>query len=112
MNKTNNVAILILTGISALTIAVGIGRFSYTPILPYMISELNLTTTEAGLIASSNYLGYLLGSLIPIFPQFPKNIRSILPGQGRITIQQWQYYIYCSIIYWYSYYCIPPFSCS
>ena len=22
----------------------------------------------------------------------------------RITIQQWQYYIYCSIIYWYSYY--------
>ena len=77
MNKTNNVAILIFTGIAALTIAVGIGRFSYTPILPYMISELNLTTTEAGLIASSNYLGYLLGSLIPIFPQFPKNIRSI-----------------------------------
>ena len=77
MNKTNNVAILILTGIAALTIAVGIGRFSYTPILPYMISELNLTTTEAGLIASSNYLGYLLGSLIPIYPQFPKNIRSI-----------------------------------
>ena len=77
MNKTNNVAILILTGIAALTIAVGIGRFSYTPILPYMISELNLTTTEAGLIASSNYLGYLLGSLIPIFPKFPKNIRSI-----------------------------------
>ena len=77
MNKTNNVAILILTGIAALTIAVGIGRFSYTPILPYMISELNLTATEAGLIASSNYLGYLLGSLIPIFPQFPKNIRSI-----------------------------------
>ena len=77
MNKTNNVAILILTGIAALTIAVGIGRFSYTPILPYMISELNLTTTEAGLIASSNYLGYLLGSFIPIFPQFPKNIRSI-----------------------------------
>ena len=77
MNKTNNVAILILTGIAALTIAVGIGRFSYTPILPYMISELSLTTTEAGLIASSNYLGYLLGSLIPIFLQFPKNIRSI-----------------------------------
>ena len=77
MNKTNNVAILILTGIAALTIAVGIGRFSYTPILPYMISELKLTTTDAGLIASSNYLGYLLGSLIPIFPQFPKNIRSI-----------------------------------
>ena len=77
MNKTNNGTIVILTGIAALTIAIGIGRFSYTPILPYMISELKLTTTDAGLIASSNYLGYLLGSLIPIFPQFPKNIRSI-----------------------------------
>ncbi len=77
MNKTNNVVTLILTGIVALTIAVGIGRFSYTPILPYMISELNLSATEAGLIASANYLGYLLGSLIPIFPQFPKNIRSL-----------------------------------
>ena len=79
MNKTNNVAILILTGIAALTIAVGIGRFSYTPILPYMISELNLTTTEAGLIASSNYLGYLLGSLIPIFPKFSKSIPNRSP---------------------------------
>ncbi len=86
MNKTNNVVILILTGIVALTIAVGIGRFSYTPILPYMISELNLSTTEAGLIASANYLGYLLGSLIPIFPQFPKNIRSLFIYSIFITI--------------------------
>ena len=86
MNKTNNVTILILTGIAALTIAIGIGRFSYTPILPYMISELKLTTTDAGLIASSNYLGYLLGSLIPIFPQFPKNIRSIFIYSTFISI--------------------------
>ena len=86
MNKTNNVVTLILTGIVALTIAVGIGRFSYTPILPYMISELNLSATEAGLIASANYLGYLLGSLIPIFPQFPKNIRSLFINSIFISI--------------------------
>ena len=72
MNKTNNLIILIFTGIVSLSIAIGIGRFSYTPILPYMISELNLTNAQGGLIASSNYFGYLIGSLIPIFLNFKK----------------------------------------
>ena len=77
MNKTNNLIILILTGIVSLSIAIGIGRFSYTPILPYMISELNLTNAQGGLIASSNYFGYLIGSLIPIFSDFTKKIRPL-----------------------------------
>ena len=76
---TNNFKIssLVLTGIASLTIAIGIGRFSYTPILPYMLGELELTATEGGLIASSNFFGYLLGSLIPILPFFPKKIKKL-----------------------------------
>ena len=77
MPKNINIFFLVLTGVASLTIAIGIGRFSYTPILPYMISELNLTTTEGGLIASSNFFGYLVGSLIPILPFFPKRIKNL-----------------------------------
>ena len=50
-------------GLLALVAAMGIGRFVYTPILPFMTDGLSLSEPNAGLIASSNYLGYLLGAL-------------------------------------------------
>lgn len=43
--------------------AMGIGRFAYTPILPYMVAELGLTPADGGLIASSNFLAYMIGAL-------------------------------------------------
>jgi hypothetical protein len=56
--------IIALGGMIAMAVTIGIGRFVYTPILPYMADALALTKGEAGLIAAANFLGYLIGSLM------------------------------------------------
>jgi predicted MFS family arabinose efflux permease len=51
-------------GLLAMAAALGIGRFVYTPILPFMLDGLRWNKADAGLVASANFLGYLLGALL------------------------------------------------
>jgi predicted MFS family arabinose efflux permease len=51
-------------GLAAMTAAIGIGRFVYTPILPVMLGTLGWSKSDAGLVASANLLGYFVGALL------------------------------------------------
>lgn len=52
-----------IQGTLGFAVAMGIGRFFYTPLLPLMMAALNWSSSISSWIAVSNYLGYLLGSL-------------------------------------------------
>ncbi len=65
LNKNSNVAILI-AGIFALIVGVGVARFVFTSLLPFMLDDF-LELTFAGILASFNYVGYLAGSIFSIF---------------------------------------------
>ena len=52
-----------MAGLVALAIAMGIGRFAFTPVLPMMQADGVLTIAAGGWLAAANYLGYLLGAL-------------------------------------------------
>jgi predicted MFS family arabinose efflux permease len=51
-------------GMAALAVAMGIGRFAFTPLLPLMQDDAGLSVAAGGYLASANYLGYLAGSLL------------------------------------------------
>ena len=69
-----------LGGMIAMAGAMGIGRFVYTPILPVMADALHLTKAQAGLIASANFLGYLIGALLAAIGTLPGARRLWLLG--------------------------------
>ena len=71
-----NPVFVALGGLLALAAAMGIGRFVYTPILPFMVEEMSLSSGNAGLIASANFLGYLVGALAASM--------GFLPGSRRL----------------------------
>jgi len=56
-----------LAGLLALAVAMGIGRFAFTPLLPMMLAERSVDLTGASLLASANYLGYLVGAVACTF---------------------------------------------
>ncbi|MCR1568475.1 MAG: YbfB/YjiJ family MFS transporter [Mixta calida] len=51
-----------LSALLSLVVAMGIGRFAFTPQVPLMIADGQLTLSSASLVAALNYLGYLCGS--------------------------------------------------
>ena len=67
-----------LAGMAALAVAMGIGRFAFTPILPMMQDDFGLSIIGGSWLASSNYFGYLLGALVAMV--WPMRGRGVLSG--------------------------------
>lgn len=65
LDKNNNTAIL-LAGIVAIIVGIGVARFAFTSLLPSMLNDF-LTLTYAGVLASFNFAGYLFGALFAVF---------------------------------------------
>ena len=60
---TAGAATIAIAGLVALAVAMGIGRFAFTPIMPMMEADAGLTLRAAGWLAAANYLGYFIGAL-------------------------------------------------
>ena len=62
--RPRNVA---LAGLVSLAVAMGIGRFAFTPLLPMMLHDGVLDLAAGSWLASANYLGYLVGAVLCTF---------------------------------------------
>ncbi len=57
-------AALAVAGMFTLAVAMAIGRFAFTPLLPMMQADSGLSLAAGAALASANYLGYLAGSAL------------------------------------------------
>ncbi|MGH8402004.1 MAG: YbfB/YjiJ family MFS transporter [Gammaproteobacteria bacterium] len=59
-----------LSGLLILAVAMGIGRFAFTPLLPMMEKDAGVSIALGGWLAAANYVGYLLGAISTIRLRF------------------------------------------
>ncbi|MDA8429249.1 MAG: YbfB/YjiJ family MFS transporter [Geobacteraceae bacterium] len=73
---------VLIGGMLGMIVAMGIGRFAFTPILPLMQRDLGITHSLAGGLASLNYVGYLAGALLCAV--WPRVLRSTIINVGAL----------------------------
>lgn len=71
---------VLAAGAVVLLVVHTLGRFVYTPLLPYLIDDGQLTAPEGAAIATWNYFGYLVGALLAIRWHRVSHIRVMLPA--------------------------------
>ena len=66
--------------------AMGVGRFVFTPVLPLMEAQAHLTSAQASTLATSNYLGYLIGAVLGIMLPALSRTRLALRVSGIVLV--------------------------
>ncbi|MGJ7913881.1 YbfB/YjiJ family MFS transporter [Massilia sp. LXY-6] len=56
-------AAVCVAAVAALAVAMGIGRFAFTPLFPLMVRDGLIDSHAGAMLAAANYLGYLAGAL-------------------------------------------------
>lgn len=74
---------VLVGGMLGMMVAMGIGRFAFTPILPLMQRDLGISHSLAGGLASLNYIGYLGGALLCAL--WPRVLRSRVVNAGALS---------------------------
>lgn len=69
-------------GFLSLALAMGIGRFAFTPMLPFMIRDGLITRAGGAWLATANYAGYLVGALYVGSIRLPSNRQMQLSWLG------------------------------
>jgi predicted MFS family arabinose efflux permease len=64
--ETPTAGATVWTGLIGLAVAMGIGRFAFTPLLPLMQQDAGVSLVQGSWLATANYVGYLVGALICI----------------------------------------------
>lgn len=79
---------VVVVGLLSLAIAVGIGRFAFTPMLPLMQADGLVTLSGGGALASLHFVGYLMGAVLaarlPVSPRTALRISLLVIGASTL----------------------------
>lgn len=70
---------VLAAGAVVLLVVHGLGRFIYTPLLPYLVDDGQFSAANGAAVATWNYLGYLMGAMLAIRWYRIDQIRTLLP---------------------------------
>ena len=88
MSPQKSIFRITLVGLVSLAVAMGIGRFAFTPLLPMMTDDGLVSITGGGLLASVHFFGYWLGAVfaarIPCPPKALLRLSLAVIGVGAL----------------------------
>ncbi|MGO1499664.1 MAG: YbfB/YjiJ family MFS transporter [Marinobacter sp.] len=71
---------VLAAGAIMLLVVHALGRFIYTPLLPYLVDDGLFSASDGAAVATWNYLGYLMGAILAIRWHRVSQIRVMLPA--------------------------------